>query len=71
MPSATHQVVWHARDRPLLEGGEQGVPPEVFGQTSFTMRVSPAISLADSIRQMASTARWVADSTHEKPVPGG
>src|ERR1700752_2960246 len=29
--------------------------------TSRTMRVSPAISRADSIRQTASIARWVAD----------
>ena len=31
--------------------------------TSRTMRVSPAISRADSIRQTASIARWVADDS--------
>jgi hypothetical protein len=30
--------------------------------TSRTMRVSPAISRADSMRQTASIARWVADA---------
>src|SRR5919199_1013506 len=39
--------------------------------TSRTMRVSPAISRADSIRQTASIARWVADGATASVLLGG
>ena len=35
------------------------------------MRVSPAISRADSIRQTASIARWVAEVRHAASASGG
>jgi hypothetical protein len=46
----------------LLERGDERVLGQVLGHChARTMRVSPAINRADSIRHTASIARWVAD----------
>ena len=54
------RVVRDARLRPLLERGDERVLRQVLGQADVAHHPrEPAMSLADSIRQTASIARWV------------
>ena len=69
------RIVRDARLRPLLQGGDQRVlsARSSARPTSRTMRVRPAISLADSIRQTASMRAVSAVSScprSEHPRPG-